>query len=741
MLPNKPQSLRVQPVSAAVRQVFFRAAMPLAMGLAGAAGIAHAQSDPTTDATDKTLPAVKVQGAAEALPGDFAPTYSGGQVARGASFGVLGDQKMIDVPFSMTTYTSKLIEDQQARTLADVLDNDPSVRSSLGFGNQSQVFVIRGFQLNGDDISLNGLYGITPRQLVATETLERVDVFKGANAFLSGASPTGSAIGGGVNLELKRAGDKPLTRVTVEGTASGELGTHVDVGRRFGSEGQFGVRVNSFVRDGETSVDDEHKRSTATSVSLDYRGDKLRLYGDFLYQRERANEARPTVNLSGTDILIPAVPSATHNYAQPWSFTALEDTVGIARAEYDFLPGWTAYVAGGVHHANEHGDYSSPNFNGDTGLTTAYRLGVPRKTDAFSTEGGVHGRFDTGPVSHLVTLGGSLTSIEDRSAFDFSGTFNTDLYNTPQVPRPGASPVGNFADPFVTDRALIRSVAVSDTLGFLHDRVLFTLGARRQELHQNNYATGTGDLTSSYNDSITTPILGLVIKPWENVAIFANRSEALAQGQAAPSTAVNFGTNLAPSRSKQYEVGVKYDTNHFGSTFSAYQIEEPTAYTNSDMVFAANGRERHRGLEASITGEPYKGVRLLAGASYIQAELLNTVGGLTDGNRPTGVPAFLFNLGAEYDLPMVPGLTFTARYLHTGKQYFDVANTASLSSWNRFDLGARYATNLFHKNTTFRVSVLNVTNKAYWESAATSGQGYLTQGAPRTFLFSMTTDF
>jgi iron complex outermembrane receptor protein len=374
-------------------------------------------------------------------------------------------------------------------------------------------------------------------------------------------------------------------------------------------------------------------------------------------------------------------------------------------------------------------------------LTTAFRLGVPRKTDAYSTEGGVRGRFSTGPVSHFVTLGGSLTSIEDRSAFDFSNTYNTDLYNTPQVPRPGASPVGNFADPFVTDRVLIRSVAVSDTLGFLNDRVLFTLGARRQELHQNNYDTGTGTLTSSYNDSITTPILGLVIKPWQNVAFFANRSEALAQGKPAPSTASNFGTNLAPSRSKQYEVGVKYDTNHFGSTFSAYQIEEPSAYTNGDNIFAANGRERHRGLEASITGEPYKGVRLLAGASYIQAELLDTAGGLTDGNRPTGVPAFLFNLGAEYDLPMVPGLTFTARYLHTGKQYFDVANTASISSWNRFDLGARYATNVFHKNTTFRVSVLNVANKAYWESAATSGQGYLTQGAPRTFLFSMTTDF
>jgi iron complex outermembrane receptor protein len=737
---------RIRPLSAAVRLVFVYATVPLALGIASTT---HAQSAASSDPSassgssdaDKTLPAVKVQGAAAPLPGDFSPTYAGGQVARGASFGVLGTQENIDVPFSMTSYTSKLIEEQQARTLADVLDNDPAVRSQLGFGNQQQVFVIRGFQLNGDDISLNGLYGLTPRQLVATETIERVDVFKGANAFLNGASPTGSAIGGGINLELKRADDKPLTRVTVEGSASGELGTHVDVGRRFGSEGQFGIRVNSMVRDGETSVDDEHKRSTATSVSLDYRGDKLRLYGDFLYQRERVDAGRPTVNLTGTDIIIPTVPSATHNYAQPWSFTALEDTVGIARAEYDFLPGWTAYVAGGVHHANEHGDYSSPTVDTDTGATTGTLLAVPRKTDAYSAEGGVHGRFATGPVTHFVTAGGAITSIEDRDAFEFAGPFTTDLYNTPQVPRPSAAPVGNFANPGLEDRTLVRSVAVSDTLGFLSDRVLFTLGARRQELHTNNYATATGALTSSYTDSITTPILGLVVKPWQHVAFYANRSEALAEGQSAPQTAANFGENLAPARSKQYEVGVKYDTERFGASLAAYQIEEPSAYVNSANIFAENGYERHRGLETSIYGEPVKGIRLIAGASVIQARLYDTNQGLTDGNRPTGVPDFLFNLGAEYDVPMLAGLTLTARWIHTGKQYFDVDNTASLSNWNRFDLGARYSTTVFGRNTTFRANVLNVTNKAYWESASTSGQGYLTQGAPRTVLFSMTTDF
>ncbi len=185
---NPTPSPRIRPLSAAVRLVFVYATVPLALGVACNAFAQSATPSDTSNTSntsdaDKTLPAVKVQGTAATLPGDFSPTYAGGQVARGASFGVLGTQQTIDVPFSMTSYTSKLIEEQQARTLADVLDNDPAVRSQLGFGNQQQVFVIRGFQLNGDDISLNGLYGLTPRQLVATETLERVDVFKGANAF------------------------------------------------------------------------------------------------------------------------------------------------------------------------------------------------------------------------------------------------------------------------------------------------------------------------------------------------------------------------------------------------------------------------------------------------------------------------------------------------------------------------------------------------------------------------------
>ncbi|NML34357.1 TonB-dependent receptor [Paraburkholderia antibiotica] len=725
---NRP---RATPAQAALHRATILAAIAIAFSAPAAA---FAQSADPAAATDSTLPTVKVQAPKDVLPGDLPPTFGGGQVARGGDFGVFGQQKTIDMPFSMSTYTSKLIQDQQARTIADVLANDPSVRTAYGYGNFAQVFVIRGFQLYGDDVSLNGLYGITPRQMVNTGALERVDVFKGANAFIGGAAPSSSAIGGGINLQLKRADDKPLTSVTLEGSASGEFGAHVDVGRRFGSEDQFGIRVNQANRDGETSVDGEHRRDNTTAVSLDWRGDKLRLYGDFLYQRNRVNGGRPTVFVNGDTV--PETPSATYNYAQTWTNTTLEDTVGIVRAEYDFVPNWTAYVAGGTRHTNEYGDYASP-YYGNTG-TTASRLSVPHKEDATSAEAGVRGRFNTGPVSHFVTAGASIVRVDAQSAYTMSGSFDTSLYNTPQVAVPPTLySGGNMDDPQTTSLTLMRSVAVSDTLGFLNDRVLFTVGARHQSILANNYDY-TGKQTQNYNESITTPLFGLVVKPWQNVALFANRSEALGVGQIAPSYAANFGQALPPERSKQYEVGAKYDNGKYGASIAAFQIEKPQTVTSSANVFGTDGTERHRGIEAAVFGEPYKGIRLIAGATYINATQLDTGNSGTDGKRPIGVPSFIFNVGAEYDVPMLNGLTLTARWTHTGPQYLNTTNTQSIPTWDTVDLGARYATVLFGKPTTFRASLLNVANKSYW--ASTTG-GYLTQGAPRTFLMSMTTDF
>lgn len=734
-------------MSIIARALLSSAAVPFAVGI-GFASPAFAQSataaagasDTAATTTQKqtALPAVAVSAKAESTAA--APTFGGGEVSKEVSLGALGKQKVLDVPFSVTNYTEKMIENQQAQTLADVLDKDPNVRSSLGYGNFSQTFTIRGFQLESDDISLDGLYGLTPRQMVSTDVLGSVQLFKGTSAFLNGVPPGGTAVGGGVNVELKRADDKPLNRVTMETSASGQFGEHIDIGRRFGDNDQYGIRFNQSTMSGNTGIDKEDSESRVTSLSLDYRGDKVRLYADFLYQREKIDQGRSVTYVTGTSV--PEVPSATSNYAQPWTYSNLEDTVGILRGEYDFAPGWTAYVAGGVHHSNEYGEYSSPSYASATS-TTADGEAAVFKQDSLSGQVGVRGKFDTGPVSHQVNISASITQVTQRSAYAFQGLFSpfsTSLYNTAESAMPAADySGGNMADPSVVSRVINKGLSFSDTMGFFNDRVLFTAGAREQNINVRGYDYNTKDETSAYDSSLLSPIFGIVIKATQNLSFYANRSEALAEGGTAPSTATNVGQIFAPYRTKQYEAGVKYDAGKYGANAAVFQITEPTAYTNAvTKIYSVSGEERHRGVELGIYGEPVKGLRLLAGASMTDAKLTETGDSTTQGNVAVGVPRWLGNIGAEYDIPHVSGLTVTANWIYTSKQYLNQTNTLSIPAWNRFDIGARYTTQVFRHDVTIRGTIQNLANHAYWSSAY---DGYLTMGAPRTFLLSLTTDF
>lgn len=145
-------------------------------------------------------------------------------VSSGGDLGALGKKKGLDVPFNIRSYNSSLILNQQSQTLGDVLLNDPTVRTTTGYGNYAQLFQIRGFTLYGDDVAIDGLYGVTPRQLVSPQLYDSVQVLNGASAFLNGAAPGGSAIGGNVNLVPKIAGTTDITRLTGDYTSSGQGG-------------------------------------------------------------------------------------------------------------------------------------------------------------------------------------------------------------------------------------------------------------------------------------------------------------------------------------------------------------------------------------------------------------------------------------------------------------------------------------------------------------------------------------
>ena len=167
---------------------------------------AAGESSPTTTLTTVDVTARMVGG--ETPP----PAFAGGQVAAGGRLGVLGEKNAANVPFSVISYTDQLIRNQASDTVAGALINDASVQTSNGFGNFAETYQIRGFNFDGDDISFGGLYGVLPRQLVQTNFVNRVELFRGANAFAKGVGPGASGVGGAVNIEPKRGTVDPVTK-------------------------------------------------------------------------------------------------------------------------------------------------------------------------------------------------------------------------------------------------------------------------------------------------------------------------------------------------------------------------------------------------------------------------------------------------------------------------------------------------------------------------------------------------
>ncbi|MBK5649927.1 MAG: TonB-dependent receptor plug domain-containing protein, partial [Acinetobacter sp.] len=104
------------------------------------------------------LPTIKVAAEKE----QEKQTFANGALQKNTDLGPLGNKKIIDTPFSITSYSEQLIENQQAKTVAEVLKNDPAIRITTNQGHLNENFKIRGFDVNHEDMNYNGFFGVAP---------------------------------------------------------------------------------------------------------------------------------------------------------------------------------------------------------------------------------------------------------------------------------------------------------------------------------------------------------------------------------------------------------------------------------------------------------------------------------------------------------------------------------------------------------------------------------------------------
>lgn len=670
----------------------------------------------------------------------------GGQVARTADYGVLGNRDTMTTPFNATTFTDKAITDVQASNITDVIAMDASINNQTLSG-ASQAWAIRGFRAQQQDVSFNGLHGIAPRFYTGVEGIDRVEVLKGASALLYGMSPNGS-VGGNVNYVPKRAkqGENQNSIKFTYGDGK-QFGQQIDLGART-ADNKWGVHFTGYHTNGSTSFKDEKINTNSAFLGVDRQGSHSRFYLDAGYVYNNIENPQYRVQFSGiTNKEIPntkspnyigqhGMLSADHNakYGLPDTYRHVTEKFGVARYEYDFSKHLTGFAALGMRETKM--DYVYNDFRYQANGTSQYLLHNNTHINrALSAEVGLKGQFDTGTIKHEVTGVATRLAWKRYMTNDKEGAWTNMSKLTSTTVSDYDSKYG--WDPALNDSNLLTGFALTDVISTKDDKWTFVLGGRYQHIKQNLNKTG-----KTYKEHAFSPAFAVVHKLNDRTSVYANYMQGLTAGDIVDSNYANDGEVLAPYKTKQFEVGAKFNTGKYLTTVSAFQMEQAGTLVetrNGLDYLTSGGKVRNRGVEVSVAGEPREGTRVMGSLMFLRSKYQKALDSY-QGNDVMGTPRWQAVARVEQDIKSVKGLSVSLRANYQGPSYIDQWNTYKVGGRVTWDLGTRYEfKGLGGHPMTLRADVYNVFNKDYWNAMSNNPAIYVGKG--RTAVVSLETKF
>jgi len=312
-------------------------------------------------------------------------------------------------------------------------------------------------------------------------------------------------------------------------------------------------------------------------------------------------------------------------------------------------------------------------------------------------------------MEHKLLFGADYfyTSTKTRSGFD-SVPDAIDPLNPQVSPAPGPIALGPESD-FPTEEY---GFYFQDHIR-LFDRLTLLGGVRVLSFKQKF----DGEVFAE-DDNIVDFTVGASYSVTDNIAPFVSFST---------STEIQFGELASggfvpPRESEQIEAGIKTEwfDGRFGVNLSVFEIEQtnkaegdPSDPTGLTSILV--GTERSRGVELEVVGNPWRGLSLSGGFSYIDAEITESTTPANIGLRPVSVPEVQASLYAQYDFTNEFGGALDGFYLGSGLVYVDderpgdSANTFTLPSFTRWDLAGGYRKD----GWDVALNIENVTNKNY----------------------------
>jgi iron complex outermembrane receptor protein len=684
------------------------------------------QEAPVPQARSSELPAITVTAAP--TPASAARQRERGyRVQRSTSAG-LAERPVLDTPYSTTALSAELLADLQARSLVDFVKLEPSV--TLNFPTFDDSVNIRGF-----DVSMAHRDGFRISRQVRTplENKSSVEFLRGLSGFRYGFND----VGGVVSYTVKRPTDAPLTSVTLRADSHGSVGAHVDVSRRFGPEQQFGVRLNAMAEEFESFMDNVEGPRRLLSLFADWRVTReLTLELDV----ETFRDERPSPSLSlwafgSLDEARAILPSIQPHMstAQPW-FTEDRDARHIsARAEYRFSPQWKGTLAwmrsrssvpyGGL-------DANAVQANGDYSLTSYYiEDNVSRNNGLLAS---LTGTYQLAGLKNELALAYSLSEDRNRGSDALLLALGTANLFRSQVLPEGYTVADNYG-PWAQEQE--RRAFIVNNILHLDERWQLFTGLTFARLKSENPLADQ----ARYDDSDISPTLALLHKITPRTSLYVSYATGLEQGGTAGTQASNAGRVMPALESRQWELGAKHELGDNGLlTLAAFEIDKGLEYINAAGAYVQDGRQVHRGLEATLAGNLGRDLRLSAGVTWLHPKIREAAENV--GKLPPGVPRLQAGVFADWHLPaLAPRLHLTGSVQASSKRHVNGANTFSVPGYAVFGLGARYSHGWGEQRLTYRLGVDNLFDKRYFNSVGAYEGLYF--GATRTVTASVTVEF
>jgi len=647
-------------------------------------------------------------------------TDSGGYQIGAISSATRTFTNLRDIPQSISVVSGEQIRDRSLDSVAAAVTYVPGVTSHQGENNRDQL-IVRGNSTSAD-FFVNGVRDDV-QYYRDFYNVERLEALKGPNAMIFGRGGGGGVI----NRVTKEANFTSSREFSVQGGSFHDKRFTTDLNQRLSDK--VALRLNGlYERSGSFRdfVNLERYGFSPTATFLINSTTSARFAFEHFQDRRIADRGIPSFQGKPVDI-----PISTY-FGNP-NDSRVKANVNLLSASFDHQVGKLS-----IHNRTMFGDYDRFYQNYVAGAVTAdkskaaltvYNNATKRQNIFNQTD--LNYFFNTGSIKHNllggVELGRQLTDNFRNTGF-FNNTATTilvalanPLTSVPVTYRQSATDANNHL------QVNLGAAYVQDQID-VSRQVQLIAGLRFDYFDLKFHNNRTGENLRRI-DHLTSPRVGLVVKPVANLSLYGNYSVSYLPSSGDQfSSLTNITQQVKPEKFDNFEVGAKWDVRrNLSLTSAVYRLDRTNTRAtdpNDPTRIVQTGSQRTNGFELGANGNISRDWRVSGGYTFQDAFISSATAAAPAGAKVAQVPHHTFSLWNHYQI--ITKLGAGLGIIHRSDMFAAIDNKVVLPGYTRVDGAVYYS---LSEKWRFQLNLENLFNQQYYVNADNNNN--ISPGRPR----------